>query len=193
MEMFILGRSTMMKKLLILVLVLGLTSAANAAIEPLLSLTADGVDTDTVNDFLVGGVIQIGVSSDGVGGVNGKYSGALVINMAVADTGTGIFDDSMITVYNGAGEPLENLGGAIGIAVAPTVRAFVATNAVLADFAGAGTGFEFGFQCTGIGDVSITLIDDVFGPVDTLTIHQIPEPITFALLGLGGLFLRRRK
>jgi hypothetical protein len=28
---------------------------------------------------------------------------------------------------------------------------------------------------------------------DTLTVHQIPEPITMALLGLGGLFLRRRK
>jgi len=27
----------------------------------------------------------------------------------------------------------------------------------------------------------------------TLTIHQIPEPMTIALLGLGGLFLRRRK
>jgi hypothetical protein len=28
---------------------------------------------------------------------------------------------------------------------------------------------------------------------DTLTIHQIPEPTTIALLGLGGLLLRRRK
>ena len=28
---------------------------------------------------------------------------------------------------------------------------------------------------------------------DFVVIHQIPEPITMALLGLGGLFLRRRK
>jgi hypothetical protein len=27
----------------------------------------------------------------------------------------------------------------------------------------------------------------------TLLIHQVPEPMTIALLGLGGLFLRRRK
>jgi hypothetical protein len=193
MEMFILGRSMMMKKLLILVLVLGLTSAANAAIEPLLNLTVNGVDVGAEYTMPVGGVIEVGVNSDGIGGTNGKYAAALVINMLGADTGTGIFDDSMITVYNGAGEPLEFLGGAIGVPVAPLVRAFVATNAVLDDFAGAGTGFEFGFKCTGLGDVEITLIDDVFGPGDTLVIHQIPEPITFALLGLGGLFLRRRK
>ncbi|MFC1738650.1 PEP-CTERM sorting domain-containing protein [Planctomycetota bacterium] len=29
--------------------------------------------------------------------------------------------------------------------------------------------------------------------LDRLTIHQIPEPATIALLGLGGLFLRRRR
>jgi len=29
--------------------------------------------------------------------------------------------------------------------------------------------------------------------VDSLTIMQIPEPAMIALLGLGGMFLRRRK
>jgi hypothetical protein len=29
--------------------------------------------------------------------------------------------------------------------------------------------------------------------LDTIIIHQVPEPATIALLGLGGLFLRRRK
>jgi hypothetical protein len=28
---------------------------------------------------------------------------------------------------------------------------------------------------------------------DTVVIHQVPEPMTICLLGLGGLFLRRRK
>ena len=51
-----------------------------------------------------------------------------------------------------------------------------------------------GFHCDAEGDVIVTLLDGADGSIlDTAVIHQVPEPITFALLGLGGLFLRRRK
>lgn len=75
---------------------------------------------------------------------------------------------------------------------------------------------ELWFHCDAEGDVIIELV--AFGDVtkfvdydasgnagatelivpagtvlDTLIIHQIPEPMTFGLLGLGGLFLRRRR
>ena len=49
------------------------------------------------------------------------------------------------------------------------------------------------FHCTGINDAIITLWDAGLEEVrDQQVIHQ-PEPMTIALLGLGGLFLRRRK
>jgi hypothetical protein len=48
----------------------------------------------------------------------------------------------------------------------------------------------------GMGDVVITMgmvYDEGWTIFDTQVIHQIPEPMTMAVLGLGGLFLRRRK
>jgi hypothetical protein len=66
-------------------------------------------------------------------------------------------------------------------------------------------------HCDGFGDVTLTLkvglaAGNVFydsagtpeewqdgGIMDTLIIHQIPEPMTMALLGLGGLALLRRR
>ncbi len=52
-----------------------------------------------------------------------------------------------------------------------------------------------------VGDSTIILgsvVDDGQGSYlmavsDTVVIHQVPEPMTIALLGLGGLLLRRRK
>jgi len=35
--------------------------------------------------------------------------------------------------------------------------------------------------------------DPGYTATNTLEIHVIPEPMTIALLGLGGLFLRRRR
>ena len=48
------------------------------------------------------------------------------------------------------------------------------------------------FHCEAIGDVTLTVMDLDMNPLDSQVIHQIPEPITMVLLGLGGLFLRRK-
>ena len=59
------------------------------------------------------------------------------------------------------------------------------------------------FHCVGIGNVVVTLVsgginmDDGFSPagtvLDRLEIIQIPEPMTMSLLALGGLALIRRR
>jgi hypothetical protein len=50
------------------------------------------------------------------------------------------------------------------------------------------------FHCDGPGTVTLILFDSgTLEILDTQVIHQAPEPMTVALLGLGGLFLRRRK
>lgn len=65
------------------------------------------------------------------------------------------------------------------------------------DFAGGstqpGSQFEVVLHCEGLGNVEVLLYDDQVNLIDTATIVQLPEPMTIALLGLGGLFLRRRK
>jgi hypothetical protein len=49
------------------------------------------------------------------------------------------------------------------------------------------------FHCEAVGDVTLSVFDLDGNVLDSQVIHQIPEPITMVLLGLGGLFLRRRK
>lgn len=48
------------------------------------------------------------------------------------------------------------------------------------------------FHCDGQGNVVISLFDGDGNLLDSVVIQQTPEPITLALLGLGGLFIRRK-
>ena len=180
-----------MKKLLVLTLVLALTSVSFATLVGL-GAPAEGDPGSMTNPLAESDTIIIPITSDG-GGLLGL--------------------DALIEVV-GPG----SITGAIGQADAGTYGwdpafAFAPDLAAQAVEVGQGN-FSGNFDttvgyveihCDGPGEITISIVNasafggsadmsfnvpDFGGPI---TIYQIPEPMTVALLGLGGLFLRRRK
>jgi len=182
----------MMKKLLVLMMVLGMATMANAAIK----LSVNGQDAPDVITLYPSDYITIGV-------VNIDY-------VSVADRNFWAYVDlSDLDNYTVAGAALVAPGkgdmASFSYAEYPAPSDYgeysvsqTWTPGVVSPVP-AGLYFQFELHCDGISDVVVDLWD--YNPiaypsgaiVDTVTIHQIPEPITMALLGLGGLFLRRRK
>jgi len=197
-----------MKKLVVLVLVFALASLANASLmisvngvvhppssqiniapsqELNLDITGDGL---TINDYAW--LIAEGPGTTGGGRL--LYTGDLSALTTYAP-GTGDGYEDLKAWLEGEGMPYQNVNGityalfASGLSTPPSTQGTLADNII--------------FHCTAApGDVTISLVKIVdergdggaltITPYDSVIIHQIPEPITMALLGLGGLFLRRR-
>ncbi len=182
-----------MKKLLILMLVLGVTSLANGAMTLQISVggVLDPVDSEIF--LLVSETIMLDIHSpDGYNGTEDCYW-ALVADV---DYGT--------------------ITGGVPTGAAPAESAWFGDNAqasglclppedgswgFIGDVSGVPVGpgvyiDEILFHCVGPGDAIVNLYSTLDGITmvleDTVIIHQ-PEPMTIALLGLGGLLLRRRK
>jgi hypothetical protein len=198
-----LGRRLMMKKLLVLLLVLGMASAASAALQ--ISVNGDPEPVDSQIYLFPSDTIELDVYSDidlvpGGEGENmywvltvdtalGSISGGRV---AVADPHTdwyfdGPYDDA---VGNGIQGLPAGQNGVLGYVA--TLGATIPAQTLFDQII---------FHCEWdsgptvitlwAADPSTATVDQE--PWDTVTIHQIPEPMTVALLGLGGLFLLRRR
>jgi hypothetical protein len=176
----------MMKNIFIVFTVLAMASVANAV----LTISVDGVvdPPDTEVKLKVGETAVIDVHSTGAGGPLSNEGYFLKAEgPATLDITAGV------NTFNPPGYPdsifmweWEPYAGWVFLDLAKAVyppveipEGMVIDGLVL--------------TCTDLGDVTLTLEGDLSGVLDTQVIHQIPEPITFALLGLGGLFLRRRK
>jgi hypothetical protein len=180
----------MMKKVLVTLLVLGLASAANAG----LVLGVGGADAPAEID--VSDVVQI-VGVDTVP-ANAALYVAVYGDLSI-DGGSLVYSGNLSSYDN-----LEAYAAAIGYPDGPSLLADFdsfglsgivdLSAATLAD--GSATPAPLtgvlvdGITMTGEGG-RLDLVDDALSTIDSVTV--IPEPMTIALLGLGGLFLRRRK
>jgi len=167
-----------MKKLLVLLLIIGMASAANAAI----MLSVDGDPTQQEIDLLKDDTAVIGVYvTDAV------YYEAFLGFGYVSEGGFELSNETYLWDW----EP------PIVIPPMPPDDFELYYIAPPPDWTPVpGLWFTVDLTCMSAGvDVFVLLIhSDSLTVLDTLTIHQIPEPMTLALLGLGGLFvLRRRK
>jgi len=186
-----------MKKLLALMLVLSVASVANAA----LLISVDGVvdPPDTSIELFPSDTVTIDIWGDGltptapvaptpwliVEGL-GTVSGGVVIYPGTLTTitlyeegdGSGIVEWLQSEGYNTTQSYYIELVD--GTAEPPPL------SGTLVD--------EIELHCIGFGDVLLSLVKaDLSENYDTQIIHQIPEPASMLLLGLGGLLLRRRK
>jgi hypothetical protein len=160
-----------MKKLLVLMLVLGMTSMASAAISLVAPTEINEGET---------GVIGI-LNDDGLD--YGMY-------LDIGYISEGGF--SMVSV------DLTSLAGDMSSIGAPYVYADMWEYEIfLAQSVGTttpGIQVEATVECLALDVTLVVELYDAMGTlVDSAQIAQVPEPMTVALLGLGGLFLLRRR
>lgn len=173
-----------MKKLLAILLVLGMASLASAA----MTLSAPtGINESDI--------VQIVIGNDDEAGAIDHFAGFLAVDTSGPGELTGNFSYAPGALYGG-------YGGSVYYGVTPGSLTGLPYDAdlMLCDITdGTPTAQPDGdlmyveFHCTGLGDVTVNLLDFSFGEVLSVTIQQVPEPMTLSLLGLGGLLLRRRR
>jgi len=182
---FVYEGDLMMKKMLILAMVLALATSASAVSVSVVSGGLSAIDVapgatvvvDLVSDTDCTGIVAFNVSGDAALTLpsNGTFNSFLdfVTSDALADL------EAISTATSGsiaAGSSIFSFSF-----VAPTV---VGTYNI-----------DTGFDADWVSFFDAAAVDQWANVVDgdSLAVTVVPEPMTIALLGLGGLFLRRRK
>ena len=171
-----------MKKLLVLLMVLGLATSAQAALS--LSLSATTVD--------IGDTVQCDV----VDSVGENWTWQFLLTEDTYNWTSPVAADydpdrvNATTIHTAAGNNA-------AIEANPTYAAVLQLTAAGTDpVPAAGTQFTIDIKGEALGTIYVDLVSgstyaSQVGGATALEV--VPEPMTIALLGLGGLFLRRRK
>ena len=165
-----------MRKLLVLILVLGLASAANAMLITVDEQEGDSFEVDITSTITV-------VSED-----PSSWLGYLIVE----DGGAGSLENPIIL----------DAAGNSATATAYTEAGWGTGYELTASMSPEGipplaAGSQFSFDYVGsVGNIAtISLFNDpeYTTPVASVNVTVVPEPMTVVLLGLGALFLRRRR
>jgi hypothetical protein len=184
-------RRNEMKKLLVLVMILGLSVTANGA---WLGLSADGTttpDPDGEAVIMQNSTAVVSVIVGAGSGVTGYLD--LAKGKATMDWTSNAVPQDIVKVMPAGGD----LGGVFqDYSTGSLYDYFIGAQSSTGNYPG-GIAIDATVHATGaVGDsFTVLLLDpDTFAEIDALRFTIItPEPITIGLLGLGGLFLRRRK
>ena len=171
-----------MKKLLVLALVLGMASLASAS----LTWTVSGTGVTSV-DVAKGGTVTVEIYSDSAEAYPKGAAYLGTYESPVYSSITGI----TATAAAGGNYVIADVGGTY-----PNFWTVLAVDTQEPFTVATGIQFYVTFTAgTTLGSNSWMLDEEssAGGPTDYLTVNVVPEPMTIALLGLGGLFLRRRK
>jgi hypothetical protein len=182
-----------MKKLLVLMMVLGIAGAANAA----LLISVDGVvdPPDSEIEIMESDWVTLDIWGDGQTDPSAFLMGLELQGPASLD----LANTDMI--YTGSDASVDwldypDIADLLGVQnplvlvslndIPPPGTDKAPLDGTLVD--------GIRLHCDGPGEVVVLLYDFDGNLLDSQVIHQIvPEPMTLGLLGLGGLFLRRRK
>ena len=165
-----------MKKLLVLVLVLGLVAVSNAALTT--SVKVGGVAVTEVNPLdLV--TITIGTNTAAPGGTTG-----FKINASQAITGTATTLGGWMLAATGA---VTTVGNGLQFSFSDGSIAFPPVN-------GDYLQITFTVPTAAAGKVDVSFLGSFLGATpEAFSLNVVPEPLTMGLLALGGLFIRRKK
>ena len=186
-----------MRKLLIFAVVLGMASMASAV--PVLTVSDD---TPTLGDTFYLYVSGTASEATGDGGTpTGGY--ATMITLDYANYATYVIDgynnaNPYISIQSGDPTSTPEAGGGLILGTTYGNQQFIAAppGGDWAEATDVDTGLWLTYElyADALGTTLVGMTADWGSEeIGALSITVVPEPITMALLGLGGLFLRRRK